>query len=121
MKISNLYIGDIGVVTRIKNVPLKGSFKQFNGVIIFEATITHKIKRHTIFLKPNNKSNQVKDIIYGGKYKIKNPTDCKVGEEFVSNLDQLKLVSAIQETGYTKNGIAKRKLLKIVNESELLK
>ena len=121
MKVSNLYIGDIGVITKIKNVPLNGSFKQFNGVIIFETTITHEIKRHTIFLKLNNENKQVKDIIYGGTYNIKKSTDCKAGEEFALNLEQLKLVSAIQETSYTRNSITKRKLLKIVNEKGLLK
>ena len=121
MWISSLYIGDIGVVTKIKNVPLIDSFKQSNGDIVFETTITYKIKRHTILFKPNNENNHVKDIIYGGTYKIKKPTDCEVGEEFASNLDQLKLVSAIQETGYTKTGITKQKLLKVVNEKKLLK
>lgn len=121
MRISNLYLGDICAVTKINNVPLNGSLKQFNGVIVFESTVTHEIKRHTIIFKPNNDNNQVKDIIYGGIYKIKKSTDCKVGEEFATNLNQLKLVSAIQENGYTKSNITKHRLLKIVKEKNILK
>lgn len=121
MKVSNLYIGDIGVITKIKEVPLDGSFKNLFGAFIFETSITYRIKRHTILLKTSDKNEEVKDIIYGGKYKIKKAGDCEIGEEFVPSLEQLKLLSAIQETGYTRNNITKRKLLKIVNEKGLLK
>ena len=82
MKVSNLYIGDIGVITKIKEVPLDGSFKNLFGAFIFETSITYRIKRHTILLKTSDKNEEVKDIIYGGKYKIKKAGDCEIGEEF---------------------------------------
>ena len=116
MRISNLYIGDISVVQQLKNEPLSGTPTAF----LIKKTAHYKIKRCAVLMKKNINDKEAKDIIYGGKYQIKKPTDCKVGEEFVSNLDQFKLLNAIQEAGYTKSIISKRKLLKIVMSKNLL-
>ena len=105
MKIKNLYIGDVRMITDIRYMD--------SGRMICDILYTTRFERTSIFEK---KENNVKDIIFGGKYEIKGSVDVdgKVGDEYVSDLKQHALLKIIDVNN--RKTISKRKMLKLIKQ-----
>ena len=104
MKTSKLYIGDIRQITDIEKVESQPTMCK------------SKLVRKTILLKSFDNSNTVRDIIYGGRYKIGNYKANKVGSKYATDLNQDYLLRAILESGYTEKYISLFKLHKIMKK-----
>lgn len=104
MRISKLYIGDIRQITDIKKVESEPT--------VYKSELVHK----TILLKTFNNSKTVKDLIYGGRYRIGNFKADKVGSKYATDLNGYYLLRTILESGYKKEHIGFLKLAKIMKK-----
>lgn len=131
MKICNLYIGEIREITNIEKVefdnktfeskilgknvdviPNNTSKKIDFGSYIYKSKLVHK----TILLKTFSNSKTVRDLIYGGRYKIGNYKAEQVGSMYATNLNQYYILRALRESGYTKKHISILKLAKVMKK-----
>lgn len=101
MKIRNLYIGKIRMITKIDNYSYQ------------ESVYGTKLLRQSVLYKLDRK-NKAKDIIYGGVYTVGFHGCEEAGDEFVDDLNQQPIINFLQAKGYKKNNINKRKFLRII-------
>lgn len=105
MKISKLYIGYVRKIVDVAKIE--------NEPTWYKSKVVHK----TIFLKPHENSRKVKDIIYGGRYRIGNFKANRVRSKYAVDLDQYPIEHNLLTNGYTKKSVGKRKLLKIMKDN----
>ena len=103
MKVRNLYIGEIRMITAIEHINIS------------RTKYTSWLERKTLLERIKDNSNKVEDILYGGIYEIKNYSECEVSEEYATNLHQAPLISILD--GYNKENISKRKLLQLFKKN----
>ncbi len=107
MKVKNLYVGEIKSISNIEHVKNKKTLYE-------DSILTVKLERTTIFLMLDEEKTTVKDLLYGGKYNIKNPVMCGIYDEFATNLDQITISEILGD--YPKKHISKRKVLQLYKD-----
>ena len=103
MKIRNLYIGNIKVVT-------ERTFFKYEGPFIEWYMVFSSLKRTTV-LEKKEKANKVRDIIYGGSYRLNRRLGSEVGEEFAEIV--YPVTQDDKFSNYKKENISKIKVKKI--------
>lgn len=106
MKISRLYIGDVRKIVDVK--------KEADKPTVYKAKLVHK----TIFLKSHDNSKKVKDILYGGTYRIGNEKANRKGKRYATDLNQYYLLKTILMSGYRRKNIGVIKLTKVMKNNE---
>lgn len=99
MKVRNLYFGSIFIKE-----------KEIYASDEFGDTITTSIGilcRKSILYKLSDDSKKVKDIAYGGTYKI-GIDGTEIGDNYASGLDSTVIMQLLAETGYTKKNYEKK-------------
>lgn len=121
MRVKNLFLGDICLLTN----------REYTGYS--RTVISHySLQKSTIFYRRNKNSEKAKDIKVGNWYYIKKPYYTEEGEKFVleekqsdfgygndkvSALDYSFIQNELDNIGYTKKHISKRKVLKLLGPS----
>lgn len=105
MNVSKLYIGDIRKITKVEKVESN------------PAVYKSELVRRTIFLKTHDGSKTVKDIIYGGRYRIGNYKANLVGKKYAVDLDRYPIEHNLRINDCSLRFIGKRKLLKIMKNN----
>lgn len=100
MKVRNIYIGTIFLKEYENDL---GDFVENKGSFC----------RKSILYKLGDNSNKVKDIIFGGTYKI-GIGNVKIGANYANRFDSNIVLQILKEEGYEKKHISKRKFLKYV-------
>lgn len=99
MKIRNLYVGNIVEIQKIV-------LEEYGPVCYY------KKEKSAILYKPFNRSSFVKNLLFGGKYKVGMPENPSVGVQFVPKLESGEVVKDLYLNDYEKDHISRRKLVK---------
>lgn len=104
MKVKNLYVADIRMIQHLRTVNRLGE----------HYTLTTKPMRRTIIYR-NPKSDRVRDVLTRKKYEIGIPSYYYHGEEYVDYVYHYPIQKVLEDSGYDKPNITKRKLLRLIN------
>ena len=108
MKVSNLYIGNIEIVSKRTTIDRRGIFVEIYNVIT-------TVERTTVLEYKNKDKREVTDIIYGGKYRLDMRPGSEIGEEFASILYPITQSDIF--CNYKRKNISKMKVKKLYSEN----
>ena len=104
MKVKNLYVGDIKKTQYIRTVNRLGEHY---------TVATRQIGQAIVYKKEN--AQEAKDVMSRKKYSIGLPFKKYNGEDYIVHLDHYPIYKILKSSGYNKQNITKRKLLKLLD------
>lgn len=107
MRVRNLYIADIRMIQHIRTVNRLGEHYTL---------VTKPVKQAIVYRDP--KLDKVRDVLSRKKYELGLPLERYHGQEYVVHLDHYPIHKVLEDSGYDKLDITKRKLLKLINSSD---